>query len=407
MIAHFDPVEGASGDLVLAALIDAGASLDSIRTDLATLPLPSLHLEAPEVRVRALRVRRLEVTLPDEHRHRRLDDVLGILAAGELPPRALERAERVFRRLAEAEARCHGVAVEEIHFHEVGALDSIVDIAGTVLALEHLGVDEITYSPLHVGTGRIDTAHGPLPVPVPAVVELTKGVPIVRTDIPTEILTPTGAALLTTLGRPIASAPFVAESVGIAAGHREFEGGPSLLRVSIGKAVGPEGTPTDAWQSDVVEVLETNLDDMNPEILPTVLERALEAGALDAFLTPIVMKKGRPGHLLTVLAEPARAAELAAVLFRETSTFGVRRRTQTRWILVRESRELETPWGPVRVKIGHLGGGDRRVTPEHDSLRELARTRGVPLMELYDHVSNHIRTIEWKDISPERGSRDS
>jgi uncharacterized protein (TIGR00299 family) protein len=395
-VAHFDATTGAAGDMILGALIDAGAPLDEIRAALSTLPLPAFRIEATEVRHRGFRALRLAVDAPDETDHRHLPDVKKVLAAGELPRPVLAAAVRVFERLAEAEARSHGIPLEKVHFHEVGAADAILDIAGSALALHLLGVDDVTFSPLALGTGEVATAHGLIPVPVPAVLELTRGVPTVRTDVPFELLTPTGAAILTTLGRPAADVPIVAERVGVSCGSRELPDRPNLLRVTLGTSARSAG-PNDRipWEADEVVVLETNLDDMSPEILPAVLEDLLAAGALDAFLTPVLMKKGRPGHLLTVLVEESAAEKIAALLFRETTTFGLRRSKQPRWKLARESREIETPWGPLRVKVGDLGGGRKRVTPEFESCRAIADRTGRPLLEVYRAVEEHIRSIEW------------
>lgn len=396
-VAHFDPVTGASGDMILGALVDAGAPLSEIRDALRRLPLPEFRLEAAEVRHRGFRAVRLTVEAPEETDHRHLPQVKEVLAAGGLPPRVEAAAGRVFDRLAEAEARSHGIPLEKVHFHEVGAADAILDIAGSALALHLLGIEDVTFAPLRLGSGEVRTAHGTIPVPVPAVLELTRGVPTVRTEIPFELLTPTGAAILTTLGRPAAGLELVTESVGVACGSRELPDRPNVLRVSVGTAARSVG-PNDRipWESDEVVVLETNLDDLSPEILPAVLEDALAAGALDAFLTPVLMKKGRPGHLLTVLVEEASAERVAALLFRETTTFGLRRSTRPRWKLARESREIETPWGPLRVKVGRLGGGETRVTPEYESCRAIADRTGKPLLEVYREAAAFIREIEWK-----------
>ncbi len=389
-VVHFDAITGAAGDMILAALVDAGASLDELRQGLSTLPVPEFRLDVEEVRSGGLRARRLVLEVPDEATHRHLPQVLEVLRGGSLPAPVVENAERIFGRLAEAEARSHGIAIDEVHFHEVGALDAILDIAGVCLALHLLDVTQITYSPLRVGTGEVDTAHGRIPVPVPAVLELTRGVPIVRTDVEGEILTPTGAAILTTLGRPVPAAPFVAESVGVGAGRKELPGRPNILRASLGIwAAG--GT---SWESDEVVVLETNLDDMSPEALPRVLEFALAAGALDAYLTPVLMKKGRPGHLLTVLAPEERASGIAEVIFRETSTFGIRRTLSSRWKLARSQQEIESPWGPLRVKVGDLGDGTLRVAPEYESCREIADRTGMPLLQVYREAEQLIRSSE-------------
>jgi uncharacterized protein (TIGR00299 family) protein len=387
-VAHFDAPSGAAGDMIVAALVDAGASLDEIRRGIGTLPLPGIRLETEEVRVHGFRALRLRVDVPDQSRHRHLPEVKRILAAGSLPPQVLRNAERVFERLAEAEARVHGIPVENVHFHEVGALDAIADVAGACLALHLLGVDRVTFSALHVGGGEVESAHGRLPVPAPAVAELTRGVPIVRDDVAAELLTPTGAALLTTLGVPAGDEPFVAESFGAGAGRRDLADRANVLRVSVGRA---EGTSPGPWEADEVVVLETNVDDMSPEALPAVLDRALAAGALDAFLVPVLMKKGRPGHLLTVLVAAEKAAALADVVFRETSTFGIRRSTSPRWKLARRSGEIESPWGPVRVKIGELGSGRTRIVPEYESCRAISDRTGVPLQDVYREVEQRTR----------------
>jgi uncharacterized protein (TIGR00299 family) protein len=397
LIAHFDPATGAAGDMILGALVDAGAPLPEIRRALASLPLPDFRLEAEETRRGGFRATLLSVEIPDESTHRHLPEIEKILGQGELGSDVVEAALRVFRRLAQAEAVAHGIQEDQVHFHEVGALDAIVDIAGTALALKFLAVEEVTFSPLRVGTGEVKTAHGILPVPVPAVLELTKGLPIVRTEIPGEILTPTGAAILTALGHPVDSSPFVAEKIGVAFGTREFPDRPNLLRVSLGRraSVRSPGAGAVPWEQDEVEVLETNLDDMSPETLPSVLEEVLAAGALDAYLSPVLMKKGRPGQLLTVLVHAIKVEPVVEALFRETTTFGVRRTTCPRWKLARQSHEIESPWGPVQVKVGDLGGGSRRVTPEYESCRAIADRTGTPLLEVYREVEQLIRSSEW------------
>lgn len=391
-IAHFDPIMGASGDMILGALVDAGASIDRIRDELGKLGLPDVRLEADEVRHRGMRAVRMTVDVPDEKNHRHLPEIESILGRAPISDRVRDRATAVFRRLAEAESRAHGIPLERVHFHEVGALDAIVDVVGAAIALELLRIERVTFSPLRVGTGEVDTAHGRMPVPVPAVLELTKGVPIVRTDIPFEILTPTGAAILTTWGGIAEPGAFLTESVGVSCGTRELPDRPNLLRVSIGTCAAIE---TRSWDTDEVVVLETNLDDMNPEVLPAVLEDVLAAGALDAFLTPVLMKKGRPGHLLTVLCPEGASEGIAALLFWETTTFGIRRATHARWKLVRESREISTPWGPVRIKVGELGEGRTRTIPEFESCRAIADRTGRSLLEVYGDVERFIRTNEW------------
>jgi hypothetical protein len=281
----------------------------------------------------------------------------------------------------------------KVHFHEVGALDSVLDIAGATVALELLEVESVSFSPLRVGTGEVRAAHGWIPVPTPAVLELVRGIPIVRTSIQDELLTPTGAAILTTLGTPGDESIMETRTVGVSCGTRELPDRPNLLRVSIGTRTRvPSPIP---WEEDEVVALETNIDDMSPELIPAVLEEAISHGALDAFVTPVLMKKGRPGHQLTVLAPVGSEASLAALLFRGTSTFGVRRTRCPRWKLARQASEVASPWGPVAVKVGSLGNGVHRVVPEYESCRAIATRTGVPLLEVYREVEELIRASTW------------
>lgn len=390
--AHFDPISGASGDMILGALLDAGAPLEEVRRLLATLPLPPFRLEAKETRVQGFRATRVTIEVPHEHVHRHLSHIEKILREGALPERARENAIRVFRCLAEAEGRVHGIAPEKVHFHEVGALDSILDIAGSAIALDLLDIETVTFSTLHDGSGTARTAHGEVPVPVPAVLELTNGLPLVRVDVPGELLTPTGAAFLTTLGRFTPATTLVAERVGVACGSKEIPGRPNLLRVTLAKAAAAATVPW--WDSDEVVVLEANVDDLTPEALGYVLDRAVTAGAIDAFIVPCTMKKGRPGHLVALLASPENADRATAFLLRETSTFGVRRSRSDRAILRRASAEVSTPWGPVRVKIGSLGEGRPRLTVEFESCREIAERTGQPLHEVEREIQSHVRFSE-------------
>ncbi|MDP6461231.1 MAG: nickel pincer cofactor biosynthesis protein LarC [Gemmatimonadota bacterium] len=396
-VAHFDASTGAAGDMILAALLDAGAPLDKIRAALATLPVDGVELAVAEDRRGGIRGLRVSVATPPDPPRRHLDDIIRILRAGDLPGEAEEAAAEVFRRLATAEGCVHGISATQVHFHEVGAVDAIVDIAGVALALHFLGVREVTHSPLGVGTGTTECEHGTLAVPVPAVAELTRGIPILRTGIRGEILTPTGAAILTTLGRPAEPGVFLPDAVGTGCGTREIEGHPNVLRVTLGTrgAVDSLPSPDATLEEDTVVLLSTNLDDMSPEALPSVLENLLAHGALDAYLTPVLMKKGRPGHLLTVACPPEKAEDLARRIFRETSTFGIRRSVLPRWKLVRESRELSSPWGPIRIKLGSLPGGELRVTPEYESCRAISDQTGMPLLEVFREVENLIQETEW------------
>ncbi len=416
--ACFDPFSGASGDMILGALLDAGLSLDELRAELATLPLEGYELRAQKVTRHGIAATKFEVAIdsyeesededeiedendsshthtpplphsPTPHAHRGLSDILEIIAASALPDADRERAASVFRRLAEAEAKVHDCSPDDIHFHEVGAVDAIVDIVGAVVGLRLLGIEQVVCGPLRTGTGFVDCAHGRLPVPAPATVELLRGVPSVGTDLEGELTTPTGAALLTTLADAFGSRPpMKIDAVGYGAGRRERQGVPNLLRVCIGDAQ-PVGAPD--TDSDEVVVLEANLDDLSPEIAGHAIERLLEAGALDAFLTPIHMKKSRPGVLLSVIAEPQAAAALEDIILTETSTFGLRRTRASRRKLRRHWVEVETPYGTVRVKVGMMGDRVVPAAPEFADCRRAAAAHTVPLKDIYQAALDAYR----------------
>ena len=400
LVAHFDPLSGASGDMILGALIDAGAPVEVIERQLRTLPIPRFELVNEEVRRQGFRARRIEFKVPEQKKHRHLAEIERILEGGELPDAVHSDALKIFRRLADAEARVHGIQPGQVHFHEVGALDSILDIVGCVAALHSLSIDKMTYSDLHDGTGSVMTAHGELPIPVPAVLELARGIPIVRVNVHAELLTPTGAAFFTTLGHHQTITTLRADRLGVSAGTREIPERPNLLRVTIGreKATGSSTW----WEEDHIEVLETNLDDMSPEVLAEVSRRAFELGALDVFIVPCTMKKGRPGHLLTVLAPPDLGQEMISLLLRETTTFGVRRRVSPRAILRRATSEVVTKWGPVKIKIGDLGTAAPRIAPELDSCREISERCRVSLQEVFEEVRERIRHFEYVFPAPGR-----
>ncbi len=311
----------------------------------------------------------------DHHHTRRFVEIQEIIRSSGLPAVVKEKGEAVFTRLAEAEAKVHNVELAEVHFHEVGAVDSIVDILGAVYALHLLGVERVAASALPNGHGFIRAAHGLLPIPAPATAELLKGVPLRSVDVESELVTPTGAALLRGLGASFGPMPSLRlTGTGYGAGKRRFEF-PNLLRVMIGETA-------DVPEANEVTLLEANLDDMSPQLYEHVMERLLQAGALDVYLQPVQMKKNRPGQLLAVLCDPARAAELARIVLRETTTLGIRQSSMQRYCLEREVWTVPTPYGEVRVKIGRLDGDIVTVSPEYDDCRARALESGAPLKEV-------------------------
>jgi len=381
-LIYVDAFAGAAGDMILGALVDAGADLEAVRRHLATLPVDGFALEVREEVRRGLRCTRLEVRLDEGagHHHRGLADVEAILDAGDLPPGAAERAKAVFRRLAEAEARVHGETPETVHFHEVGAVDAIVDIAGTATALALLGADRLVCSPLPMGSGWVEAAHGRLPVPAPAVLELVRGLPTAECPEGGERTTPTGAAILTTLAERFGPMPATTvQAVGYGAGSRRGEHLPNVLRVVVGEPAG-----ADAAEADSLWLLETNLDDATPETLAAAAEAVRQAGARDVWMTPAVMKKGRAGVVLACLAEDGVLEAVEAALFAETPAFGLRRVRVERSVLAREHLWVETPYGQVRIKVGRRRGRLVTASPEYEDCLAAARDRGVAFREVFE-----------------------
>ena len=378
-IAYFDCFCGAGGDMIVASLIDAGADAVTLSEGLATLGLSGHALSIDKVSKQGFAATRFHVALDDGEKqpHRHLKHVTEILHKAKLPDRVRARSIRIFTRLAEAEARVHGTTVDKVHFHEVGAVDAILDVVGAMWALELLNVERVVCSPIPVGSGTVTCSHGVMPVPAPATAELLRGVPIATCDESGELTTPTAAAVLTTLAEDYGSPPAMTiESTGYGAGSREGQKRPNLLRVLIGEMV----TRDDA-EADCVWLLETNLDDATPQIVAYCLDRLLSAGALDAWSVPIHMKKQRSGMTLCVLCRMSDRAAMERIIFAETPTLGIRRSTVERTILPRRHEIVETPFGPIRVKVGARGGIEN-ATPEFEDCSAAAVEHRVALREV-------------------------
>jgi uncharacterized protein (TIGR00299 family) protein len=379
--AHFDCFSGISGDMTLAALIDVGVDEKAIRAGIDSLGLP-IHLEVEKVRKNGIAATYVHVEAPDEQTHRFLPEIEAILQRGRLTPRQRDLALRIFRRLAEAEAAVHDQPVEKVHFHEVGALDSIADITGAAIGLDLLGVERFTSRAVPTGGGMVKCAHGLMPVPAPATARLLTGVPLAPTAIKAELTTPTGAAILTTVVHQWIDTPAMTiERIGHGAGKRELIEQPNVLRLFVGTAVA-----TTAAESDQVWALETNLDDLSAEVIGYCYDLLLAAGALDVFSTPIFMKKNRPGVLLSVLAPEERLAALEEILFHETTTFGIRRYAVSRRKLQRKPYTVQTQWGPVLGKLGWIEGRPAVFSPEYEDCAKVARQHGVALREVYEQA---------------------
>jgi uncharacterized protein (TIGR00299 family) protein len=375
-LVYFDGASGASGDMVLGAVVDLGLSVEELRAELAKLPLGGYRLEASRVSRSGLVATKIDVHVEEAATaHRHLRDIVALVEASGLAADVKDRSSALFRRLAEVEAAVHGTSPDRVHFHEVGAVDSIVDIVGGVIALRWLGADRFASSPLNVGSGTVTMAHGTFPVPPPATARLVTGVPVYGTG-EGELLTPTGALLITAHATEYGPLPAMTiEATGHGAGSRETEGRPNVLRLITGREA------RDA-SGERVLVLETEIDDAAPQLLGPLVERLLEAGALDAFLTPVQMKKGRPGILVSVIAPPAGREAIEELLFRETTTLGVRRQEWDRTALERETATVETAYGPIRVKIGRRGGAVYNAWPEFEDCQRAAAERKVPVKEV-------------------------
>ena len=382
--AYFDCFSGISGDMVLGALVDAGADLRAIESELRKLGLEGWTISAEKVQRGQIFATHVNVATTEGHHHRGLSIILDRIEKAQLAPRAAERARKIFTRLAESEAKVHHLPVEQVHFHEVGAVDSIVDIVGACIGFELLGIDDFACSPLDVGAGQVMTAHGLLPVPAPATADLLRGAPIYTSGIQKELVTPTGAAIATTLSIRYSKIPeMTMRAIGYGAGSADFPEKANVLRLLIGERESAAAGENLHGESDApITVIETNVDDMSPQIYGYFVDRALAAGALDVFSTAVQMKKNRPGQLITILCEPTNVSRLTDLLFSETTTIGVRMYEARRRTLAREFLSVDTGHGPVRMKISRLNGSVLNATPEYDDCQRIAAEKGIPLKDV-------------------------
>jgi uncharacterized protein (TIGR00299 family) protein len=387
--AYFDCFSGASGDMILGALIDAGLSPRRLREELKRLQIPAVHLRVRKVLKRGISGTQVIVEGSERRSHRNLREVLQIVRRSRVETEVKEKSEEVFKRIASVEAKIHQIPEEEVHFHELGGLDSVVDIVGSVWGIRALGIDKIHVSKVNVGGGFVKCEHGILPVPAPATLSLMKGKPIYSSGVERELLTPTGAALLTTLGSEFGSMPRIhVERIGYGAGRDDLPH-PNLLRLIVGTSESTSGKET-------VAVIETNIDDMNPQLYDYVMEKLLTMEVLDVFITPILMKKNRPGHLLTVICPSGKLPSVAKFLFNETTTLGLRWHEEEREKTDREILPFQTKYGRVRFKLARWEGRVVNLSPEYDDCKRLALERGVPLKEVFEEA-RRVGLISQKD----------
>ncbi len=379
-IAYFDLISGLSGDMTVGALLHLGLPRVKLERELKKLPGLRYRLEVSKKFVNGIQATRFRVRAEESGAGRSWKMIRKIIKQSSLESDIKDRGLDIFARLAEAEGRIHGVPPDRVHFHEVGAIDSIVDIMATAIGTHHFKIDSFVFSSVPLGRGVTPSRHGFLPVPAPATLELLKGVSVQWINLDGETITPTGAAILSALVSQVGDAPrMTIEKIGYGAGEREFPDRPNLLRVLLGER-------GQAWGHDEMLVLETNIDDMNPEIYDYVLDRLFAAGARDVSLSPIQMKKNRPGTLLRIIGEPSTRNRLAEIIFKETSTIGIRYYPVKRLVLKRVPLRLKTRFGSVWVKMIEEPDGEKRIVPEYEELKKLAEVKKIPLKWLYDEV---------------------
>ena len=379
-IAYGDLIGGVSGDMFVAALLDAGFPLAKLKSELGKISALRFGLKTSKKSVHGIRAAQFHVICGQNEPERSWRHIRRLIQQSRLNADVKDTGLRIFARLAEAEARVHDIAVDRVHFHEVGATDSIIDIVGAAVAIHELKIKAFHFSPVPLGRSVTRSRHGPLPVPRPAALELLRGVPIEGVDIAAETVTPTGAAIVSALAKSFGPHPaMTVERVGYGAGQKDFAERPNLFRVLLGE----QDLST---QREEMLVIETNIDDMNPQIYDHVMDRLFDAGARDVFLSAVQMKKNRPATLLTVICEPLRRSDIERIVFQETSTIGVRSYPVNRTILKRESQKIKTRFGEVTVKIVEQPDGRKRATPEYDDLKRIAAAKKLPLKQLHDEV---------------------
>ena len=385
--AYFDCFSGISGDMTLGALVSAGVNIDVLRTELTKLDLAGYELKAEEVKRSGIAATKVHVIIDQRSQiSRHLSDILSIIERSSLSPAVKEKSIRIFKRMADAEAKVHGTTPDRIHFHEVGAVDAIVDIVGSVIGLEILGITQIITSALNVGSGMVHTAHGLLPVPAPATAELLRGIPFYQSSTQFELTTPTGAAVVSTLSSSFGPLPpMKIDHIAYGAGDQDFPGHLNVLRLLIGDLVA-------TYDRDTSVVIETNIDDMNPQAYDYVIDKIMKQGAQDAYLTPIIMKKGRPAILLTVLTDQSKEDSILDTIFHETTSIGVRIQEVNRKKLSREIKEVDTIFGRIRIKISKLGDEILTATPEYEDCRKIADEKRVPIKRVIDEAK---KSFDW------------
>jgi len=390
-IAYFDCFSGVSGDMILGALIDAGLDIRELESELGKLRISGYKVKTEKTARKGISGTKFSVDVIEQNVERRLKDIVEIVDQSDLDNDVKDLSKKIFKELAMVEAKIHGKGIEEIHFHEVGGLDSIIDVIGSFIGIKKLGIEATYSSKIHVGTGFVECRDGVLPVPAPATLAMLKGIPIYSRGIEAELATPTGVCVLKTLSKGFGIMPGMkVEKVGYGAGSRELEI-PNLLRVYVGE------TDEDEYEKDEVILIETNIDDMNPELLAYASEILLKQGVLDVFMTPIFMKKNRPGTMLSVLTTRDKLDEILLTFFTEITTLGVRIHRLERKKLSRKVISVKTRFGEIKVKIGKIGNQIKNIAPQYESCREIAVKQRIPLKDVYDEAKEAARKALFEE----------
>ena len=397
-IAYFDCFSGISGDMTVGALLDAGLKIETLEKELKKLGLTGYQLEVNKVVKKGISATKFKVKIKEEGAERRFKDILTILEESKLDEEIKKETKKIFFNIAQAESKIHQKDMDKIHFHEIGGLDSIIDITSAVIGIKTLGIEEIHSSALPVGKGFVKCAHGVIPVPAPATLELLKNIPIYSGGIESEMITPTGAGIIGTLAKSFGERPLMKiERIGYGAGEKEFTI-PNLLRVSMGEKILKDENLKDGYVSDEAVLIETNIDDMNPEFYDYIMEKLFLQGALDVFLTPIQMKKNRPAHMLSVIVYEQNLKETLEVLFSESTTLGVRIRETKRLRLAQKNFITETKYGKIRVKVGIFKGKIKNIAPEYEDCKKMAKQHQVPVKEVYEEAKWSVQRIADRKI---------
>jgi uncharacterized protein (TIGR00299 family) protein len=393
-IAYFDCIAGASGDMILGALLDVGLPIEALRARLGDLDLVDFEVNASRVVKNGFSATKVDVIVTHAVPERHLAEIVSIIKKSRLPADLQEKAISIFDRLARTEAAIHGLPLDQVHLHELGGVDTIVDVVGALIGLDALGIQKVYASPLPLGRGFVTGAHGQIPLPAPATLALLQGIPVVGSPIEKELVTPTGAVLLSSLAASFGQIPpMTLQATGYGSGGWDLPI-PNLLRLLVGEQVVPSQATT-----ETLVLLATNIDDLNPQVYDFVMARLFAAGALDVTLSPLQMKKNRPAVQLQVLCQPSQADPLSAIIFSETSTLGIRKQFVERQALHRSIHVVETSYGPVRVKTAQIAADQVKATPEYDDCRRLAETHGVPLREVYQAAEIAIEMRRLTEVA--------